>query len=62
MNIKQFNDVIPIISFLGKQGFQPTHKKGNDWWYISPIRDTEQSPSFKVEEGILPCFKFLIFP
>jgi DNA primase len=48
MNIKQINDVIPIISFLGKQGFQPTHKKGNDWWYISPIRDAEQAPSFKV--------------
>lgn len=48
MNIKQINDTIPITAFLGDQGIQPTHKKGNDWWYFSPIREPEQSPSFKV--------------
>ncbi|MGV3504718.1 MAG: toprim domain-containing protein [Adhaeribacter sp.] len=52
MNIKQINDSIPIIAFLGKLGIQPTHKKGNDWWYISPIRDPEQAPSFKVDTDL----------
>lgn len=52
MNIRQINDSIPIIAFLGKQGIQPTFKKGNDWWYISPIRDPEQAPSFKVNTDL----------
>lgn len=52
MNIKQINDSIPITAFLGKHGIQPTHKKGNDWWYISPIRDNEQAPSFKVNTDL----------
>ncbi|WP_114778731.1 toprim domain-containing protein [Botryobacter ruber] len=48
MNIQQINNSLAITDFLANQGFQPAYKKRNDWWYISPIRPAERTPSFKV--------------
>lgn len=48
MNIRQINDELAITDFLAGQGFQPARKNGPDWWYISPIRAPERTPSFKV--------------
>jgi hypothetical protein len=48
MNIRQLNERCPITDLLAKEGFLPTHKRGNDWWYLSPIRAQEHTASFKV--------------
>lgn len=37
-----------ITDFLQEHGHQPTSVKGNNWWYLSPLRD-ERTASFKVE-------------
>lgn len=48
MNIQQINNEIAITDFLSNQGIQPAYKRGCDWWYISPARMAERTPSFKV--------------
>ncbi|ARS36049.1 toprim domain-containing protein [Pontibacter actiniarum] len=48
MNIQQINSELSITDFLASQGIQPAHRKGSDWWYISPVRAAERTPSFKV--------------
>lgn len=48
MNIQQINSEIAITDFLSNQGIQPAYKRGCDWWYISPARMAERTPSFKV--------------
>ncbi len=37
-----------ITDFLQEHGHQPTSVKGNNWWYLSPLRD-EHTASFKVD-------------
>lgn len=51
MNIKQLNQ-LPITDFLSKIGIQPSYKRGESHWYVSPIREPEHSPSFKVNTAI----------
>lgn len=51
MNIKQLNQ-LPIKEFLDKIGIAASYQKGESYWYISPIRGREQSPSFKVNTGL----------
>ncbi|ARS37574.1 toprim domain-containing protein [Pontibacter actiniarum] len=48
MNIEQINSELSITDLLASQGIQPARKRGADWWYISPIRAAERTPSFKV--------------
>ncbi|NEM99437.1 CHC2 zinc finger domain-containing protein [Pontibacter burrus] len=48
MNIQQINSEIAITDYLASQGIQPAYKRGCDWWYISPVRMAERTPSFKV--------------
>ncbi|MCF2489683.1 toprim domain-containing protein [Dyadobacter sp. CY347] len=48
MNAKQLNQQYSIISLLDQNGFQPTSKRGDNYWYISMIRDPEKNASFKV--------------
>ncbi|WP_162055467.1 toprim domain-containing protein [Pontibacter pamirensis] len=48
MNIQQINNALSITDYLASQGIQPVRRKGGDWWYVSPIRPAEYSPSFKV--------------
>ncbi|UKJ07369.1 toprim domain-containing protein [Solitalea lacus] len=38
---------IPINEYLVRMGIKPVYSKGNDLWYLSPLRD-EKHPSFKV--------------
>lgn len=49
MNIQQINDNLQVKDFLEKSGISPSYQKGNSYWYISPIRETESTPSFKVD-------------
>ncbi|WAC12972.1 toprim domain-containing protein [Dyadobacter pollutisoli] len=51
MNISQLNQ-LPITDFLCKIGIEPSYKRGESQWYVSPIREPEQSPSFKVNTAI----------
>lgn len=39
---------IKITDFLAEKGYQPSAKKGYNWWYLSPLHD-EHIPSFKVD-------------
>ena len=48
MNIQQINSEIAITDYLASQGIRPAYKRGCDWWYISPVRMAERTPSFKV--------------
>jgi DNA primase len=38
---------LPIIDYLEQCGIQPQRIKGNNYWYLSPLRE-EQTASFKV--------------
>lgn len=49
MNIQQINDNIQIKDFLEKVQIYPKHQRGDSYWYISPIREPESTPSFKVD-------------
>lgn len=51
MNIKQLNQ-LPITDFLSRIGIEPSYKRGESQWYVSPIREPEHSPSFKVNTAI----------
>jgi DNA primase len=52
MNIQQINEGIQITDFLEKLAILPAYKRGNESWYISPIREPEDRPSFKVKSSI----------
>lgn len=41
---------ISIVEFLKNYDFHPVHIRGNDFWYLSPLRD-EKTPSFKVNDA-----------
>jgi 5S rRNA maturation endonuclease (ribonuclease M5) len=51
MNIKQLNE-LPITDFLSKIGIEPSYTKGENHWYLSPIREPEHSASFRVNMSI----------
>jgi DNA primase len=42
---------IDIVDYLSKEGIQPTKIHGNDYWYLSPLRE-EKTASFKVNRKI----------
>lgn len=48
MNAKQINQSYEIVAFLARHGFQPASVKGDNYWYISMIREPESRASFKV--------------
>lgn len=49
MNAKQINQSYEIVAFLAQNGFRPTSVKGDNYWYISMIREPESRASFKVD-------------
>jgi hypothetical protein len=51
MNIKQLNE-FPICEFLERERILPIKIRGSAWWYFSPIREKERTPSFKVDVKI----------
>lgn len=42
---------IDLVEYLSTLGFKPVKIRGNDYWYLSPLRD-EKTPSFKVDRKI----------
>ncbi|KOS06129.1 hypothetical protein AM493_08860 [Flavobacterium akiainvivens] len=49
MNIEQANG-IAMTEILRKLGYYPVREKGDELWYLSPLRD-EKTASFKVHTG-----------
>ena len=47
MNCQEANEM-SITNFLLSQGFEPKRISGNNYWYLSPLRN-ESTPSFKVD-------------
>ena len=52
-NISSFKEAkqIDLVEYLSTLGFKPAKIRGNDCWYLSPLRD-EKTPSFKVDRKI----------
>ena len=38
-----------LVDYLSALGYQPKKERGNDCWYLSPLRE-EKNPSFKVNK------------
>ena len=49
MNCAEANQ-IDMVDYLNSVGYQPQKISGNDYWYLSPLRD-EKHASFKVERN-----------
>ena len=41
---------IDLVEYLEKLGYKPQKIRGNDYWYLSPLRD-EKTASFKVNRS-----------
>jgi DNA primase len=52
-NISSYKEAkqIDLVDYLSTLGFKPAKIRGNDYWYLSPLRD-EKTPSFKVDRKI----------
>lgn len=50
MNCKEANEIL-ITDFLYSKGIEPKRIIGNNYWYLSPLRE-ENTPSFKVDASI----------
>lgn len=48
MNIKTIKENVSIFDFLSSLGFEPMKKSGANFFYLSPIRNTDTNPSFAV--------------
>lgn len=42
---------IDLVEYLSTLGFSPAKIRGNDYWYLSPLRE-EKTPSFKIDRKI----------
>src|SRR4051812_24505547 len=42
---------IDLVDYLSASGFQPQKIRGNDYWYLSPLRE-EKEASFKVNRRL----------
>ena len=50
MSCKEANEIL-ITDFLHSMGIEPKRVVGNNYWYLSPLRE-ENMPSFKVDASI----------
>lgn len=52
-NISSFKEAkkLDLVEYLSTLGFKPAKIRGNDYWFLSPLRD-EKTPSFKVDRKI----------
>jgi len=57
MNSAQAKE-IPIEVFLGKLNHAPLKEKGSDLWYKSPLREADNTPSFKVNRILNTWYDF----
>ena len=46
-----------LVDYLAKEGFQPAKIRGNNYWYLSPLRQ-EKTPSFKVDRKLNLWYDF----
>lgn len=53
----QFRD-FSIVRYLEFMGEYPAYKRARNYWYISPIRAPEKSPSFKVNDALNLWYDF----
>ena len=49
MNCEEANKV-DLVEYLYASGFKPAKIRGNNYWYISPLRD-EKEASFKIDRN-----------
>ncbi len=47
----QLAKALPVITLLSNLGHRPTKENDREAWFISPIRSTEATPSFKVDKA-----------
>lgn len=55
-SISQINK-LPIVDYLRGLGIEPVKVRGNDYWYLSPLR-AEKHPSFKVNAKLNLWYDF----
>ncbi|MCF0075392.1 toprim domain-containing protein [Dyadobacter sp. CY261] len=48
---------VDLVSYLARLGIEPQKISGNNYWYLSPLRD-EKSPSFKVNRTLNRWYDF----
>jgi DNA primase len=56
MTIEQAKQ-LDMVEYLSQLGYQPARISGNNYWYISPLRD-EKTPSFKVNSHLNRWYDF----
>lgn len=56
MNIKEAKQ-IRLVEYLRIIGYTPVNVRGNQYWYLSPLRD-ERAPSFKVNDNLNEWYDF----
>jgi hypothetical protein len=49
---KTIKEQVSIVELLAALGYKPVKKTGNEQLYLSPLRDSDTSPSFSVNEGL----------
>jgi len=49
---------IPIENFLGRLNHSSVKERGTDLWYKNPLRDVDNSPSFKVNRILNTWYDF----
>lgn len=57
MNIKQLNEM-EVKDFLDRIGIFLAKERAGSFWYISPIRETEKTPSFRVNTRITRWYDY----
>src|SRR3546814_189253 len=48
---------IDLVTYLSGLGHEPVKTRGDNWWYLSPLRD-EATASFKVNRRINRWYDF----
>lgn len=56
MNIKEAKQ-IRLVEYLRIAGYHPVNVRGNQYWYLSPLRE-ERSPSFKINDNLNEWYDF----
>lgn len=49
MNIHQAKAQVLLPDLLARLGCQPSHEQQGEWWYHSPLREGDATPSFKTD-------------
>ena len=52
INAKEIKENASMLALLAAIGYQPVKKTGNEHLFLSPLRDSDTTPSFSVNEGL----------